>query len=158
MSKLDISKLKGLLQQAANDEGRKDSFSFDAVIKAVRKSNPEAIKVVSAILEDATMHRYLSQMGERKPLASDDDQAEMSLDSYAGVRQWIPVGNSEFKFIKKAMLRQVNTWLVDDQKRSSTRRQRNPGTAKMVRDLSKAAGTLDITVEDALALRRGSQS
>jgi hypothetical protein len=152
MSKLEISKLKGLLQQAANEQGQRGSFSFDAAIKTVRARNPEAIKRVSTLLEDATMHRYLSQIGERRPTV-DDDQVEMSFAEYPGVRQWIPVGPSEFKLVTAATLRQVNSWLVDDQKRSSTRRQRNPGTAKLVRDLSKLAGTMDITVADAMALR-----
>jgi hypothetical protein len=152
MSKLDVAKLKGLLQQAANEQGQKGSFSFDAAIKIVRTRNPEAIKKVSVVLEDATMHRYLSQIGERKP-RTDDDQAEMSFADYPGVRQWIPVGEGEFILVTDATLRQINNWLIDDRKRSSTRRQRNPGTVKMVRNLSKLAGTMDITVSKALALR-----
>jgi hypothetical protein len=152
MSKLEVSKLKGLLQQAANEQGQKGSFSFDAAIKIVRARNPEAIKRISVLLEDATMHRYLSQIGERKP-HTDEDQVEISFAEYPGVRQWIPVGPGEFKLVTNVTLRQVNNWLIDDRKRSSTRRQRNPGTAKMVRILSKLAGTMDITVADAMALR-----
>src|SRR5438128_1389759 len=111
MSKLDVAKLQGLLQRAANEAGQKDSFSFDAAIKLVRARNPEAIKRISTLLEDATMHRYLSRMGERKP-RTDEDQAEMSFAEFEGIRQWIPVGEGQFKLVTNATLRQVNTWLV----------------------------------------------
>lgn len=161
MSKLDVSKLKSLLQQAANERGKRTSFSFDAAIKAVRDSHPEAIECISRLLQDATMHRYLSQMGERRPRVG-DDQLELAFAGYSGLRQWIPVvgedgqETTEFSLLLKTKLRSIGTWLSAERRSSSTRRQRNPGMAKLLRDLSKAAkGNLDLTVEEAMKLRRG---
>jgi len=81
---------------------------------------------------------------------------------YTGVHQFIGIEIErdgqrliEWKPIGKVTLRELATWLDSDRKTSTTRRQRNAGMAKMLRDLSKVAkGAKDATVEAAMALRR----
>jgi hypothetical protein len=142
-----------------NKLGEPDSVSSDAVIEAVRGSNPGAIALVSRLLENAHMRRRISQLAARRPKVS-PDQDDLFAD-YSGVRQFIRIDvdrdgdhSEEWKKILKATLQELNEWLAADRRSSSTRRQRNPGMAKLVRDLSRIAkGNMSLTVEQALALR-----
>lgn len=93
--------------------------------------------------------------------ANHDGEPDMFAD-YTGVHQFIGIEIErdgqrliEWKPIGKVTLRELATWLDSDRKTSTTRRQRNAGMAKMLRDLSKVAkGAKDATVEAAMALRR----
>lgn len=133
------------------------SVSSGAAIEAVRKNNPEAIAAASRELEDGMMHRLVSQLATRRPKDSDGDL----FSDYPGVHQFIGIeierdGRrvTEWKPIGLVTLRELAAWLDGDRKTSSTRRVRNAGMTKMLRDLSKAAkGAKDITVEAAMALR-----
>jgi hypothetical protein len=161
MSSLAISKLKGLLQeQVLKQDEAGASGSSAAVIDAVRKAHPAAVKAASLELENGMMARLLSQTAGRRPKdrASEPDM----FADYPGVHQFIGVevererGRApEWKPIDKVTLRELSGWLADDHRTETTRRQREPGMTKLLRDLSEAAkGAKDITVGDAMKLRR----
>lgn len=163
MSALEVSKLKSVLQSTVNDLGEVGSVSSATVIEAVRKSDPDLIERASRYLEDGMMHRLLSQLAIRRP--SNGDQAEL-FGEYTGLHQFIGIevdrdGQrvTEWKPLGKVTLRELGIWLSKVRKTSRTRRQRNPGMARLLRDLSKAAkGPLDITVETAIAMTEARQS
>ena len=81
---------------------------------------------------------------------------------YAGIRQFIGVEvdragakATEWKPIRRVTLGELSGWLSADHRTETTRRQREPGMARMLRDLSQIAqGRKDITVGDAMKLRR----
>lgn len=138
--------------------GQEGSISSGKVIAAVRKSTPDAVKLVSEELENLAMHWFFSRIAALTP--KDQRQIELFAD-YRGVHQFITVEverdgqkDTEWKLLSKATLREVGAWLRRDRKKPTTKRVREPGMAKMLRDLSKAAkGKQDITVEAALALK-----
>lgn len=140
--------------------GATGSVSSGAVIEAVRNNNPDAIAAVSRELEDSMMHRLVSQLATRRP-KDHDGEPDMFTD-YSGVHQFIGIEIErdgrraiEWKPIGQVTLRELAAWLDADRKTSTTRRGRNPGMTKMLRDLSGVAkGAKDITVEAAMALRR----
>jgi hypothetical protein len=161
MSSLAISKLNGLLQeQVLKQDEAGASGSSAVVIEAVRKVHPDAVKAASLELENASMARLLSQQAARRPkdLAREPDM----FADYSGIRQSIAVQverdgkrGPEWKPIDKVTLGELGTWMGDDHRTDTTRRQREPGMAKLLRDLSAAArGRKDITVSDAMKLRR----
>jgi hypothetical protein len=156
MSKMELSKLKTLLQQTMVKLGQDGSISSQTVISAVRKSSPEAISLASTDLEDFAMHWFFSRIAAMTP--KDQRQAELFAD-YRGVHQFITIERPgqkapDWKLLSKATLREVGTWLRKDRKKPSTKRVREPAMARMLRDLSRASkGRLDITVEAALVLR-----
>jgi hypothetical protein len=159
MSTLEMSKLKALLQEQVILLGTKGSVSSDAVINALRKTHPGAIKDVSRELEDAQMHRILSQLANRRP--KDQGNEPDLFSDYSGIHQFIGIEaerdghrSVEWKPIGTATLKELSVWIDSDRKSSTTRRQRESGMVKMLRDLSKAAkGDKDITVAEAMALR-----
>ena len=161
MSTLEMKKLKSLLQESAIKLSDKDSVSFGAVIQELRKSDPKAIHAVTQELEDGMMHRLLSQIALRRPKAQ-EGQLDM-FAGYSGLVQLIAINTvrdgrhiTEFKQLPKAKLRDLATWLAADRKTTATRRQRNPGMAKLLRDLSKVSkGSDSMTVEQAMKLLRG---
>lgn len=163
MSSLAISKLKGLLQdQVTKQDEAGDSGSSGAVIEAVRKAYPDAVKAASIELENASMARLLSQLSRRRQKAdAEADQPDMFAD-YKGIHQFIGViveregvPVPEWKPIKKVTLGELGVWLADDHKTDKTRRQREPGMVRLFRDLSETAkGRKDITVDAAMRLRR----
>jgi hypothetical protein len=132
------------------------------VIAALRKSDPEAIEAASRELQDGMMHRLLSQITTRRP-KSKEGQPDF-FAGYAKLQQIIGVEvvrdgrrSLELKLLEKATLSELAAWLAIDRRSSTTRRQRMPGMAKLLRDLSKAAkGQNSITVERAMALLRSS--
>lgn len=136
------------------------SASSAAVIEAVRKAHPDAIKDASQELEDASMARLLSQLAARRPKDL-DGEPDMFAD-YPGVHQFIGIEverdgerMTEWKPIGKVTLRELDAWLAADHKTTTTRRQREPGMAKLLRDLSEAAkGRGNITVDAAMKIRR----
>jgi hypothetical protein len=141
--------------------GRDGSISSARVIDAVRKSNPEAVTLASQELENLAMHWFFSRIAALTP--KDSRQAELFAE-YRGLHQFITVegggdgqASLEWKLLSKATLREVGAWLRRDRKKPNTKRVREPGMAKMLRDLSKAVGgNQDITVEAALAIKRAS--
>lgn len=141
--------------------GRDGSISSAAVIDAVRKSNPEAVAAASMDLENLAMHWFFSRIAALTP--KDNRQAELFAE-YRGLHQFITVEvgrngqtNIEWKLLAKATLREVGAWLRRDRKKPNTKRVREPGMAKMLRDLSKVArGNQDITVEAALVIKAAS--
>ena len=141
--------------------GQEGSISSGKVIDAVRKSKPEAVALASEDLENLAMHWFFSRIAARTP--KDSRQAEL-FSEYRGLHQFITVDGGrdgptslEWKLLSKATLREVGAWLRRDRKNPSTKRVREPGMAKMLRDLSKVAGgNQDITVEAALAIRAAS--
>jgi hypothetical protein len=161
MSKIDLAKLKTLLQETMVKLGRDGSISSSKVMAAVRKSNPEAVALASEDLENLAMHWFFSRIAAHTP--KDTRQAELFAE-YRGLHQFITVEiksggktHIEWKLLSKATLREVGAWLRRDRKKPNTKRVREPGMAKMLRDLSKAArGNQDITVEAALALKAAS--
>lgn len=136
------------------------SGSSGAVIEAVRKHHPSAIKAASLELENAMMARLLSQLAGRRP--KDHAREPDMFADYPGVHQFIGVlverdgeRAPEWKPIDKVTLGELGGWIADDHRTETTRRQREPGMAKLLRDLSEAAkGKKDITVGDAIRLRR----
>lgn len=136
------------------------SVSSGAVIDHLRKSDPDSVKRASRELEDGMMHRLLSQIATRRPNFL-DGQSEMFAD-YPGLRQSIGIDverdgvrSTEWKPISKLLLSELAAWLAQERKTPLTRRQRNPGMTKLLRDASKAAkGTMNITVEAAMKLKR----
>ena len=161
MSSLAVSKLKGLLQeQIAQRAAAGESGSSAAVIDAVRKANPEAIKAASLEMENAMMARYISQLAIKQPKHL-DGAPDMFAD-YPGVHQFMRVqvqrdgtDGPEWQLIGKVTLGELGEWLGQDRRTKTTRRGREPGMAKLLRDLSDVAkGRKDITVEDAMKLRR----
>jgi len=133
------------------------------VIAAVRKSSPQAVTLASQDLEDLAMHWFFSRIAAMAP--KDERQAELFSDYRGlGLHQFITVQverggqtQTEWKLLSKATLREVGAWLRRDRKKPNTKRIREPGMAKMLRDLSKVArGNQDVTVEAALALRAAS--
>jgi hypothetical protein len=161
MSSLAISKLKGLLQeQVLKQDEAGESGSSAAVIDAVRKHHPAAIKAASLELENASMARLLSQQAARRPkdLAREPDM----FADYPGVHQAIAVQvdrngkrGPEWKPIDKVTLGELGAWIAEDHRTETTCRQREPGMSKLLRDLSEAAkGRKDITVGEAMKLRR----
>jgi hypothetical protein len=157
-----MSKLKTLLQdQVLKRDEAGLSASSGAVIDALRKENPGAIKDASEELENSAMTRVLSQLAGRRPKDEAPDQPQM-FSEYAGVRQFIGVEverqgakATEWKPIRRVTLGELGSWLSNDHKTETTRRQREPGMTRMFRDLSLVAqGRKDITVSDAMKLRR----
>jgi hypothetical protein len=162
MSSLAMSKLKTLLQeQVLKQDEAGLSGSSGVVIDAVRKGNPEAIKDASQELENAAMVRILSQLAGRRPKDEAPDQPQMFSD-YSGIRQFIGVDverdgakDTEWKPIRRVTLGELGGWLAEDHRTETTRRQREPGMARLFRDLSAvASGRKDITVGAAMKLRR----
>jgi hypothetical protein len=162
MSSLGMAKLKTLLQeQVLAQDKAGESGSSDAVIEAVRKADPDAIKAVSLELENGMMKRILSQLAARKPKEV-DSEPNMFAD-YPGVHQFIGVqverdGETvwEWRPIDHVTLSQFGAWMADDHRTETTRRQREPGMAKLFRDLSSVAkGRKDLTVTEAMKLLRG---
>jgi hypothetical protein len=162
MSSLAISKLKGLLQEQVSKQYEAgESGSSAAVIEAVWKNHPEAVKTAAIEYANAMMARLLSQLANHCP--NEQQQAQPDLfEGYSGLHQFIAIpverdGKTEVEWIPlpKVALGQLAGWLADDHRTETTRRQREPGMAKLLRDLSGAAqGRKDITVEEALKLRR----
>jgi hypothetical protein len=161
MSSLAISKLKTLLQEQVLKQAEAgESGSSSAVIDAVRKHHPAAIKAASVELENAAMGRLLSQGAGRKPM--DLDGAPDLFAGYPGLHQsiTIPVERDnkrgpEWKPILTVTLGELAEWLNDDHKTDRTRRQRERGMAKLLRDLSDVAkGRKDLTVAEVMKLRR----
>jgi hypothetical protein len=157
MSTSEMSKLRGVLQDTVRQLGQAGSVSSGAVIDAVRTNNPEAIKPVSRQLEDGALHRLLSQLATRSP--KDDNQSAIFAD-YPGVRQYIGIEierdghrTTEWKLLSKATLRELTAWLATERKIIATRRERNPGMAKLLGDLSRVVSSQDMTVQEALATR-----
>ena len=158
MSTLGMSKLKALLQEQALKMGGSGSVPSEVVIEAVRKAHPEAIRAVSRELEDGHMHSVLSRLAGRRP-KDKGNQADMFAD-YPGVRQLIGIEIErdgrravEYKRIDVMTLEELDAWLSANRKSSATRRQRERGMVKMLRDLSKAAkGVTTMTVAEAMAL------
>lgn len=158
MSTLGMSKLKALLQHQALRMGSSGSVPPEAVIEAVRKAHPDAIRQVSRELEDGHMHSVLSRLASRRP-KDNGNQADMFAD-YPGVRQLIGMEierdgrrTVEYKPIGAATLEELDAWLSANRKSSATRRQRERGMVKMLRDLSKAAkGVTTMTVAEAMVL------
>ena len=161
MSTLEMKKLKGLLQETVIKLSAAGSVSSGAAIDALRKSDAATIQLASHELEDGMMHRLLSQLATRRP-KNHDGQPDM-FAGYPGLQQFIGIEVTrdgvhalEYKPIEKATLGELAAWLATERKTSVTRRQRNPGMAKLLRDLSKAAkGSKSITVGAAMALMRG---
>src|SRR5262249_7118029 len=89
MSTLEMSKLKGLLQDAVMKLGAEGSVSSAAVIDEVRKNNLKDIGAVSRELEDGMMHRLISQLATRRPKRH-DGQPVMFAD-YPGIQQFIGI-------------------------------------------------------------------
>jgi type II secretory pathway component PulJ len=162
MSSLAMAKLKGLLQeQVFKQDAARASGSSAAVIEAVRKAHPEAVEAASLELENATMARMLSHLAARHP--NEDESGEPSLFSdYPGVRQFIMVtverdGESvpEWRPIEHVTLSELGTWIAEDRRTETTRRQREPAMAKLLRDCSEVAkGRKDMTIGEAMKLRR----
>jgi hypothetical protein len=106
------------------------------------------------------MGRILSQLAARRP--KDHAREPDMFADYPGVHQFIGVEVeregakvSEWKPIDKVTLGELGSWLADDHRTETTRRQREPGMAKLFRDLSETAkGRKDITVAAAMKLRR----
>lgn len=162
MSSLAISKLKTLLQeQVLKQDEAGLSASSGVVIDAVRKANPEAIKAASLELENAAMTRLLSQLAGRRPKDEAPNQQSLFAD-YSGIRQFIGVEvdregvkATEWKPIRRVTIGELGSWLSNDHRTDLTRRQREPGMAKLLRDLSEVAkGRKDITIGEAMKLRR----
>ena len=159
MSSLGMSKLKALLQDQVLQMGGTGSVSSSAVIEALRKAHPSAIKEVSRELEDGHLHRILSQLAGRRPKQSGNEPDLFS--DYSGIHQFIGIEverdghrTVEWTSIGAAKLKELASWLSSDRKSSTTRRQRETGMAKMLRDLSKVTkGDTDVTVADAMARR-----
>lgn len=159
MSTLEMSKLKGVLESTVNQLGQAGSVSYGAVIEAVRKADPTAISAVTRELEDGMLHRILSQLSTRRP--KDNGQADL-FEGYA-VQQFIGIEverdgrrTVDLILLSKATLNQLAAWLSASRKTRQTRRQRNPGMNKLLRDLSKVAkGQHEMTVETAIKLLRG---
>jgi hypothetical protein len=159
MSSLGMSKLKALLQDQVIQMGGTGSVSSADVIEALRKAHPSAIKEVSRELEDGQLHRILSQLAGRSPKEKGNEPDLFS--DYSGVHQFIGIeierdGHRvvEWKPIGATTLKELSSWLESDRKSSTTRRQRETGMVKMLRDLSKVAqGHTELTVAEALALR-----
>jgi hypothetical protein len=158
MSKMDLSKLKTLLQETMVTLAQGGSISSASVIDAVRKRNPDDVRLVAEELENMAMHVLFSRIAALKP--KDERQTEL-FANYSGIHQFITIEvpgynrtEPQWKLLSKATLREVGAWLRRDRKRPITRRVRERGMATMLRDLSKAAkGRQDITVEAALALK-----
>jgi hypothetical protein len=156
MSKIELSKLKTLLQETMVNLGQDDFISSEKVIMAVRKNSPETIAAASNDLENFAMHWFFSRIAAMTP--KDPRQAELFAD-YRGVHQFITIERPgqkfpDWKLLSKATLREVGAWLRKDRKKPSTKRVREPAMARMLRDLSRAAkGKLDITVEEAMAIK-----
>jgi len=162
MSSLAISKLKGLLQeQVSKQDEAGESGSSAAVIEAVWRDHPEAVKAAAIEYANAMMARLLSQLANRCPNEQEQEQPDL-FEGYSGLHQFIAIAverddqtEMEWKPLPKASLGQLAGWLSDDHRTETTRRQREPGMAKLLRDLSEAAkGRKDITVEDAMKIRR----
>jgi hypothetical protein len=162
MSSLAISKLKTLLQeQVLKQDEAGLSASSGVVIDAVRKAHPEAIRAASIELENAALTRILSQLAGRRPKDDSAEQMPMFAD-YSGIRQFIGVevereGTkvTEWKPIRRVTIGELGGWLADDHRTEQTRRQREPGMAKLFRDVSAVAnGRKDLTVDEAMKLRR----
>jgi hypothetical protein len=159
MSTLGMSKLKALLQEQVLLLGGKGSVSSSEVIEAVRKTYPRAIQEVSRELEDGQLHRILSQLANRRPKEKGNEPDLFS--DYSGIHQFIGIeiehdGHRvvEWKPIGTATLKELSSWLESDRKSSTTRRQRETGMVKLLRDLSKVAkGDTNLTVAEAIALR-----
>ncbi|MFZ3312041.1 MAG: hypothetical protein WA280_22045, partial [Xanthobacteraceae bacterium] len=116
MSSLGISKLKGLLQEQVLKLGAEGSVSSGAVIEAVRRSHPEAIKAVSLELENGMMLRLISQLAARRP--KDQRNTPDMFADYPGVHQFIGIeveraGErlTEWKPIGKVTLGEFAAWL-----------------------------------------------
>jgi hypothetical protein len=130
------------------------------VITAFRKSNPEEIEAASRELQDAALRKLIGQLATRRP-KSKDGQVDL-FAGYSSLNQFIGVEVArgdrrlmEWKLLQKATLAEVSAWLAVDRKISASRRQRNPGMTKLLRDLSKAAdGQMNTTVEKALKIHR----
>jgi hypothetical protein len=155
MSKLEMSKLKTVLQDETVRLAQTDSVSWDAVIRAARISSPEIFEALGRRLADSAVRKILSQQATRKPQTP---ASQGIFAGYVGLHQFIPVLVSrdgkpkiEWKLLEKATLREIGAWLAEEHKSALTRRQRNPGTAKLLRDLSKVPNSLDMTVEQAAA-------
>jgi hypothetical protein len=161
MSSLAVSKLKGLLQeQVTRQDKAGESGSSGAVIEAVRKAHPEAIKAASLEMENGMMARYISQLAAKRP--KDLDGTPDMFADYPGVHQFMMIeierkgaSSPEWKPIEKITLGELGDWLAEDRRTETTRRQREPGMAKLLRDLSVVAkGRKDLTVAQAMKLRR----
>ena len=106
------------------------------------------------------MARYLSQLAATHP--KDLDGAPDMFADYPGVHQFMMVeieregaSGPEWKPIEQITLGELGGWLAEDRRTETTRRQREPGMAKLLRDLSEAAkGKKEITVGEAMKLRR----
>jgi hypothetical protein len=161
MSSLAISKLKTLLQeQVLKQDEAGESGSSAAVIEAVWKNHPEAVKTAAVEYANSMMARLLGQLANCNP-THQEAQGDL-FEGYSGLRRSISVPverdgktEQEWKPLTKATLGQLGSWLSDDHRTDETRRQREPGMAKLFRDLSETAkGRKDLTVEDAMKLRR----
>ena len=143
-----------------NQDEAGESGSSAAVIDAIRKHHPAAIRAASQELENAMMARLLSQLAGRRP--KDHAREPDMFADYPGVHQFIGVvverdgeHHPEWRPIDKVTLDELGAWIADDHRTGTTRRQREPGMAKLLRDLSGAAkGRKDITVGEAMKLRR----
>lgn len=127
------------------------------MIESARKRDPAAIRSLSRDLEDIALARLLGQVAARKPVA--DGQTEL-FGEYPGLHQLLGIEVEQdgrrvvhYKLLPKMTLRELGAWLSTEHKKSSTRRQRNPGMVKLLRDLSRIAGSQDVTIEDAMAAR-----
>ena len=167
MSSLAIQKLDTLLQdQVYKQDKAGASGSSDAVIEAVRREHPAAIRAASIELENDSMRRRLSRLGARRPNKETAEEGEPGepdmFAGYPGVRPFMRVQikrddktGPEWKPLENITLGEFGAWLAEDRRTETTRRQREPGMAKLFRDLSEVAkGRKDITVRDAMKLRR----
>jgi hypothetical protein len=106
------------------------------------------------------MARYISQLAVKRPKDL-EGEPDMFAD-YPGVHQFMMVevardgaSGSEWKPIEMITIGQLGAWLAEDRRTETTRRQREPGMAKLFRDASEVAkGRKDITIADAMKLRR----
>lgn len=162
MSSLAVSKLKGLLQeQVSKQHEAGKSGSSAAVIEAVWKDHPDAVQAAAVEYANSMMARLLSQLANQCPTEQEQAQPDL-FEGYSGLHQFIsiPVERDgvtalEWVPLPRANLGQLAGWLADDHRTETTRRQREPGMARLLRDLSQAAGgRKDITVEAAMKLRR----
>lgn len=162
MSSLAISKLKGLLQdQVSRQDEAGESGSSAAVIEAVWKHHRKAVEAAAIEYANAMMARLLSQLANRQPGKPKDDQPDL-FEGYSRLHQFIGVPverdgktEQEWKPLGHVTLGQLADWLAEDHRTDETRRQREPGMAKLLRDLSDTAkGRKDITVDEAMKLRR----
>ena len=156
-----MSKLKTLLQEQVFKQAKAgESGSSDAVIDAATEANPEAVNDAIQELARGMMKRILSQLAARKPQEI-DSEPNMFAD-YPGVHQFIGVlverdGETawEWRPIDNVTVGQLGAWMADDHRTETTRRQREPGMAKLFRDVSATAkGRKDLTVAETLKLRR----